>query len=250
MDPLPVYNFWEYLSLSDSTSASPHSLCFHIVIYELYTRHLSCCPKWLSKCFCIFPFKIEENKELTWDNGADANGEFSFYCRDTIVGAACGVARLGFVLWPAHLRPGTSTHTRTHTHWASQKSRVIIESLMNEQNAVREAWKRRGAGRRRVEISAAQSKLALPLLHKSGLQKAPKTMRDKWGLRFIKAPLKGCATGKREKENNLRKNGTGSGGAEHQRLQGKATSSVGHLIADRSAASSAKRRDFCNVAFI
>lgn len=152
--------------------------------------------------------------------------------------------------WALFYDPPTPVpETSRHTHWASQKSRVIIESLMNEQNAVREAWKRRGAGRRRVEISAAQSKLALPLLHKSGLQKAPKTMRDKWGLRFIKAPLTGCATGKRERENNNNKinnnnlkNKTGSDGAVHRPLKAKAkdTSSSWHHMTYRWAASSAR----------
>ena len=74
----------------------------------------------------------------------------------------------------------------SHTH--SHKNRVIIESLMNELNAVREAWKREKG---RVEINVAQSKLGLPLLHNSDCRN-PLTMRDKWGLRFIKAPLTGA----------------------------------------------------------
>ena len=66
----------------------------------------------------------------------------------------------------------TQTHTDTHTHTLKRtvgKNRVIIKSLMNELNAVREAWKEEEG---RVEINVAQSKLGLPLLHNSRLQKA------------------------------------------------------------------------------
>lgn len=127
----------------------------------------------------MFWFMLNKKRNFKGDNGLVVNGFFSEFHHCCFPCLLRGIIWVYFmILFPP----------RTHTHTHSQKNRVIIESLMNELNAVREAWKREKG---RVEINVAQSKLGLPLLHNSDCRK-PLTMRDKWGLRFIKAPLTGA----------------------------------------------------------